>query len=156
MRPNVPEPSDRGGVPQAAPVPDTPRSRIAEEHRVLRLTLARIETLDEPGALLRELRALRPLLAEHFAGEEAADGLHRVIDATAPHRIAEVHELFAEHRECLATIDRLCDTLAELIAGPVAALRSEVAELCGSLHRHEAAETELLSNALYEELGGSG
>lgn len=156
MRPNVPDPSAGGSVAEAAPDLATPRSRIAEEHRLLRQTLTRIETLDEPAALLRELRAFRPLLAEHFAGEEAADGLHRVIDATAPHRIAEVHELFAEHRECLATLDRLCDTLAELISGPVAALRAEVGELCGRLHRHEAAETELLSNALYEELGGSG
>jgi len=156
MRPNVPDPSAGGDASHGAPVPNTSSSRIAEEHRQLRQTLARIETLDEPGALLRELRSFRPMLAEHFAGEEAADGLHRVIDATAPHRIGEVHELFAEHRECLATIDRLCDALAELISGPVAKLRGEVGELCGQLHRHEAAETELLSNALYEELGGSG
>ncbi len=65
-----------------------------------------------------------------------------------------MRELFAEHRECLESLDRLIESLAGLVAGPLAAVRREVAELCARLHRHEAAETELLSDTLYEELGG--
>lgn len=156
MRPDVPDSSGRGGTSHAAPAVTAPGSRIAEEHLQLRSALARIEALEEPDALLRELRALRPRLAEHFAGEEAADGLHRAIDASAPHRIAVVRELFAEHRECLEALDRLIEATSELLAGPVAAVRREVSELCARLHRHEAAESELLSDVLYEELGGSG
>ncbi len=156
MSPNVPDPSGRDGGFPAAETAAAPASRIAEEHRQLRRALARIEALEEPGALARDLRALRPRLAEHFAGEEAADGLHRVIDAAAPHRLAQVRDLFAEHRECLVSLDHLIAGIEDLLAGPVAAARRDVAELCARLHLHEAAETELLADALYEELGGGG
>jgi len=130
------------------------RREIAEEHRTLRTLVERLEATADPEALHRRLDELRGLLALHFAREEAPDGLHRAIDGSAPHRTVSVQGLFEEHREYLAELARLAEEARALVAGPVAALREGVAELCRKLHEHEAAETELLSGALYDDLGG--
>lgn len=130
------------------------RREIAEEHRTLRALLERLAATAEPEALHRRLGELRRLLALHFAREEAPDGLHRVIDGSASHLTVSVQGLFEEHREYLAELERLASEARALVAGPVAELRRGVAELCRRLHEHEAAETELLSGALYDDLGG--
>jgi hypothetical protein len=130
------------------------RREIAEEHRTLRTLLERLEATTDLQVLLPRLDELRRLLARHFAREEAPDGLHRVVDGSAPHLTVSVQGLFEEHREYLAELERLASKVQALVEGPVAELRRGVAELCGKLHEHEAAETELLAGALYDDLGG--
>lgn len=130
------------------------RRQIAEEHRALRLLLERLETTSDPQALLLRLDELRGLLARHFAREEAPDGLHGVIDASAPHLVVSVQGLFEEHREYLAELERLAGTVRACLEGPVAEARRGVTELCRKLHEHEAAETLLLAGAMYDDLGG--
>ncbi|HSL85083.1 MAG TPA: hypothetical protein VLF66_20095 [Thermoanaerobaculia bacterium] len=130
------------------------RREIAEEHRALRTLLERLETTADLQILLPRLDELRRLLALHFAREEAPDGLHRVVDSSAPHLVVSVQGLFEEHRECLAEIERLAEEAHVIVEGPLAELRRGVSELCRKLHEHEAAETELLAGALYDDLGG--
>lgn len=130
------------------------RREIAEEHRALRALLERLEATADPEALHRRLGELRRLLALHFAREEAPDGLHRAIDGSASHLTVSVQGLFEEHREYLAELERLAVKALAIVDGPVAELRRGVAGLCRKLHEHEAAETELLSGALYDDLGG--
>jgi hypothetical protein len=154
MRPTAPDQRTRGNASPATGASAASRHEIAEEHRLLRRTLERIERTAELGALVAELGELRTLLVEHFAREEAPEGLHRVIDTSAPHLMASVQGLFDEHRECLETLDRLTEEARACLEGPVADVRRELGELCRRLHAHEAAETELLSGALYDELGG--
>ena len=124
------------------------RREIAEEHRALRTLLERLETTADLQILLPRLDELRRLLALHVAREEAPDGLHRVVDSSAPHLVVSVQGLFEEHRECLA------EEAHVIVEGPLAELRRGVSELCRKLHEHEAAETELLAGALYDDLGG--
>lgn len=127
---------------------------IEDEHRALRARLGRLEETAALEELVSELAELRGLLAVHFAHEEAPGGLHRVVDASAPHLAASVEQLFEEHRVCLEALDRLIETGRRCLEGPVAEVRDGVAELCRRLHEHEAAETELLAGAVYEEVGG--
>lgn len=130
------------------------RREIAEEHRTLRTLLERLEATTDLQVLLPRLDELRRLLARHFAREEAPDGLHRVVDGSAPHLTVSVQGLFEEHRECLAELERLASKAHVIVEGPLAELRRGVADLCRQLHEHEAAETELLAGALYDDLGG--
>ena len=131
-----------------------PPGTIEDEHRTLRAQLGRLEETAALEELVSELAELRGLLAVHFAREETPAGLHRVVDASAPHLAASVADLIEEHRVCLEALDRMLETGRRCLEGPVAEVRSGVAELCRRLHEHEAAETELLAGAVYEEVGG--
>ena len=130
--------------------------QIAEEHERLRALLGRVEGEKGLRGLLALLGELRAELAEHFAHEEAAGGLETVVAESAPHLAGQVDELFEEHRRCLEEVDRLRDKAAAILDGPAAEVRREVVALCETLHEHERQETELLSGALYDEIGGSG
>lgn len=134
----------------------TVSGRIAEEHRHLRELLERIGATRELEPLLTLLGELRADLVEHFATEEAPGGLHDVIDGEAPHLVERVHDLFDEHRRVLEEIDRIRERVRQALDGPVTELLRDADRLVRTLHEHEAAETELLSGALYDELGGSG
>lgn len=131
-----------------------PPETIEGEHLALRARLGRLEGTAALEELVSELTELRALLAIHFAREEAPGGLHRVVDASAPHLAASVDALFEDHREYLETLDRLTETARRCLEGPVAEVRTGVGALCRRLHEHEAAETELLAGAVYEEVGG--
>lgn len=128
---------------------------IAEEHRALRASLARIEETTDLRLLLPLLEDLRELLAAHFAHEEAVDGLHEVIGDAAPHLLTAVQRLFDEHRECLELLDRLGERARECYEGPVREVLDQVGALAAKLHAHEAQETELLAGAVYEDVGES-
>jgi hypothetical protein len=138
---------------QSADSPISPAT-IEDEHRILRALLGRLEATTGLEELVPGLAELRSLLAVHFAREEAPSGLHRVVDASAPHLAALVADLIEEHRVCLETLDRLIEAGRRCLEGPVAEVRDGVAKLCRRLHAHEAAETELLAGAVYEEVGG--
>ncbi len=140
-----------------APVDDEVRVRqqIAEEHAALREILGRIQGT-------RELAPLRPLLAElgrllrqHFAREEAADGLHPMVEESAPHLLPNVQRLFDEHRELAARLESLEEKARQLWEGPLTEVFAEAGELARRLHEHEVAEGELLAGAMYEDLGFS-
>jgi hypothetical protein len=77
-----------------------------------------------------------------------------VVGASAPHLAAPVAGLIEEHGECLEALDRLIEAGRRCLDGPVAEVRRGVAEVSRRLHAHEAAETELLAGAVYEEVGG--
>lgn len=130
------------------------RREIAQEHRQIRALVEELETTSGLGALLPLLADLRGLLVTHFAREEAPDGLHRVVDGAAPRLSTSVQLLFDEHRQMLAALDGIEERGRACLEGPVAEVRRSVLELCRQLHEHEAAETELLAGALYEDIGG--
>jgi hypothetical protein len=131
-----------------------PPGTIEEEHRALRALLGRLERSAAREELLTGLAELRGLLTVHFAREEAPGGLHRVVGASVPHLAAPVAGLIEEHGECLEALDRLIEAGRRCLDGPVAEIRRGAAEISRRLHEHEAAETELLAGAVYEEVGG--
>lgn len=130
------------------------RREIAQEHRQIRSVVEVLETTGNLEALLPCLAELRTLLERHFAREEAPEGLHRVVDAAAPRLAASVQVLIEEHREFLEALDLISERARECLEGPIAEVRRSVAELCRRLHEHEAAETDLLAGALYDDIGG--
>lgn len=130
------------------------RREIAAEHRQIRSLVTELEGTRDLEVLLPRLAELRGLLVSHFAREEAPGGLHRVVDRTAPRLAGPVQALFDEHRELLADVDELIERTQACLEGPIAEVRRSVTALCHGLHAHEAAETDLLAGALYDDIGG--
>ena len=130
------------------------RERIALEHRRLSAQLDLIEQTADPARLPADLERLRVLLAEHFAGEEAADGLHEALGGATPHLLPAVQHLFDEHREFLADLHSLTSRARWLAAGPLAELRAGVAGLAARLRDHEAREDDLFGESVYTDIAG--
>lgn len=148
------EPHPDAGASTLVGAASATRREIVAEHRQIRDLVSRLETTGELEALLPRLAELRGLLVSHFAREEAPGGLHQVVDGSAPRLAGAVQVLCHEHRELLARVDDLAERARACLDGPVAEVRGAVADLCRGLHAHEAAETELLAGALYEDVGG--
>lgn len=131
------------------------RRRIDEEHRRLGELLGALERTTDLTELAPRLAELRELLVAHFASEEGPQGMHDIVAEGAAHRLPNVQHLFEEHRAILVGLERLRDETVACFEGPVRRVLAGVAELAGTLRRHEADEEELFSEAFYSDLGGN-
>lgn len=131
----------------------TPDSRIADDHALLGDLLGRLAAarqIDDFGPVLDQLREF---LVAHFEMEEAHDGLVAVVQDAAPHQVALLDALFAEH---LAILKRL-DAISDQVDAAKAACERVVAEsavLIEQLRSHEDRENELIIDTLNRDLGG--
>lgn len=130
------------------------RQRIEREHEALRTLLGRVEETDDLQRLLDLLGELKTALADHFDSEEALNGLHAVIDRTAPHKQNALDELFEEHRAFLTRVDELAGGARRCLEGPMKEVVDGARELARRLREHEERETELFLDANYIEYGG--
>lgn len=139
--------------PSPSTDPDS-RQRIDDEHRHLNTLLEELVATRDAARIETLLGTLRELLTQHFATEEAPDGLHEIVTQRAPHRMPNLQELFVEHREMLRRVVHLRDEAAALVAGPLARLYEQVEALASSLRAHEAVEDEIFGEAFYTDIGG--
>jgi hemerythrin len=128
--------------------------RMEEEHHSLRGLLVEVNQTYDLFKLLPLLEELKTELREHFEQEESEGGFGAVVSDSAPHKANVVDHLFDEHVEFLQTMDGLQGKVEELLVGPVAEMRATIAGLCARIEAHEAKENELLSEALYTDIGG--
>lgn len=130
------------------------KSRIDAEHHTLRGLVHRVDEHRDLTTMVPLLEELRQLLEEHFAHEEEADGMADLVRVAAPHRMDTVDQLFDEHRRFLADTDVLIERIRACLSGPTQDVYDRAHALAVALHDHEARETELLSDAMYEDEGG--
>jgi hypothetical protein len=131
------------------------RPDIAAQHRELRQMLSEIEATNDLGRLVTVLEDLRSELRLHFADEEREDGgLAEAVGASAPRHMRRLDQLLAEHAQLLQEADRLITRGRTLLDGAVRDIQQEALALSEHLRRHEAQETELLSDAVYADIGG--
>ena len=131
------------------------RADIETQHRELREMLGAIEASAELTQLLPMLEQLRAELQEHFADEEREDGgLAEAVGATAPRHLRRLAELLDEHRRLLETVDELIVRGRTLVNGPGRDLVRDARAFSRQLKRHETRETELLTDAVYADIGG--
>jgi len=130
------------------------RDQIALEHKNLRELCDRIESTADLAEIVPQLNALRTLLREHFATEEAPDGFYETVQRTAPHFSARLSRLLDEHKELLVDLDRVAGQAILCLEGPVADVRRQAAELSRRLKAHEQDECDLLSDSIYSDIGG--
>lgn len=128
-------------------------SRIAQQHKELRDTLARVIETTNLERLIPLLEDLRHQLRVHFADEEGEGGLADAIGESAPRHMRAVEVLFDEHREFLQTLGGLIERCQALLLGPKAEILRDVQSLSERLHEHEARETDLLTDSVYTDVG---
>ena len=127
-------------------------AEVMEDHRRMTTLLAKLECekgLESTDALLAELREL---LVLHFAREEGEDGLVTIVTADAPRHIHTLQELMAEHGDILKVIDSLRERIKKCLAES-AGICEDSGSLIEMLQSHEARENEIISDALYTDLG---
>lgn len=127
--------------------------RIQAEHENLGRLVNRLDAARDIETIVPILQELHVALVDHFATEEADDGLHQAIGHTAPEKERALDELFAEHREFLVRLERL-RRRADGIRQSLADMVDQGRRLAADLKAHEVRETELFLDAVYSEHGG--
>jgi len=131
------------------------RADIEMQHRELREMVAAIEATVELTQLVPLLEELRAELQAHFADEEREDGgLAEAVGASAPRHLRRLDELLGEHARLLEAVDELIARGRTLVNGAVRDLLRDTRAASRQLKRHEARETELLTDAVYADIGG--
>jgi hypothetical protein len=128
---------------------------VFEDHEALRAILARVEECTELRRLPLQLVELRVLLKDHFALEEAPDGMAAVVRDNAPNQLGRLQGLMSQHPSLLDALDEILDKARRVVNGPLTELDDDLRALCDRLREHEAEETRLLTDALYTDLGES-
>ena len=131
------------------------RADIETQHRELRELLGAVEASAELTQLVPLLEQLRSELQAHFADEEREEGgLAEAVGASAPRHLRRLEELLGEHAHLLETVDELIVRGGALLHGAVRDVVRDTRALGRQLRRHEARETELLTDAVYADIGG--
>ena len=128
---------------------------IEHDHHAIKEILERLEATMDPHLLLPILEELRMSLVEHFAREEAPEGLHEIIADMSPTTVASLQNILGEHEQFLVRLDSLIERTRKVVRGPLAEILGDVASLSESLHDHEARETDLFTEAVFTDLGRS-
>ena len=124
-----------------------------EAHRTIRQATGRLGSASDLRELLQRLHELRLLIAPHFTDEERPDGFFDLIRARSARHLGTVKQLENEHQAFLGAIDGLAEQVRACLAGPVAHILKEAAELARRMYEHEAREDALLGDALYIDIG---
>ncbi len=127
--------------------------KMADEHRELRQTLDRIEQESDLTALIALLKDLYAQLDQHFAEEESEDGLSQTIGDASPQHSRRLEQLFDEHKAFLATTASIMDRAQALLDGPKTTIVRDAQHLADDLRAHEEAETEIVMDSIYSDIG---
>lgn len=141
---------------ESASEPVVSPSDFAHDHHALNVVLRRMLSTRDLNLLIPLLNELHQLLEEHFAREEESDGLYQVVSDAAPQHLEQVRKLLAEHSGFLTTVKALEAKAKASVDDPKNDVFDGVILLCQDLEMHEAMENDILTDALYRDLGESG
>ncbi len=129
------------------------KDQVQEAHRKIQQATRGIATARTLVELLQRLQEFRLLIAPHFTDEEKPDGFFDLIRARSSRHLGTVKQLENEHQALLGEVDGLAEQARACLAGPVAHILKEAADLARRLSEHEARESMLLVDALYIDIG---
>jgi len=107
---------------------------------------------DVKGRLL----SLRRNLLEHFREEETGS-FGTTFPQTFPHLAGRASELLAQHPAILRSVDAALVAAGRVPADDAGAaheLKASLHQLLATIRRHEAAENELVLDAVWDDFGG--
>ncbi len=117
---------------------------VLDEHAELRDLLAQIREASDRRILRGLLTRLAALLATHFAREEAADAVTRLLADSA----GSAEHLARDHQEILARLADLRERLDGDVERGSEGVEDGVAALVDALHAHDARESEQIGRSL--------
>lgn len=135
------------GVNPPAPQPES----IHEQHAGLRIRFGELAAERDPDRSMTLLVQLSADLRSHFAFEELEDGFFDDILRQKPSLYDRVEMLRQEHVEFMDILNGLLDRLGR--GAQNLTLRDETIALAGRLLAHEAAESQLIAETTYGEIG---
>jgi hypothetical protein len=147
----------------AAPLPPQDLARqTRQEHDALVAAKQRLEaalTAAAPGResawttrVRRELEGVQAALAQHVASAESSQGLLVQVEVCRPTLARQLEHLRRQHADLL----RQLAALLRQAAGPtvdVSALRQQAGQFLHALRQHQAAETDLIFESFYTDIG---
>jgi iron-sulfur cluster repair protein YtfE (RIC family) len=131
------------------------RSTLAaqeSQHATVRGLIAATRAASTASDLRPLLTRMSSLMADHFAHEEAEDGVFAFVLETNPMAGHAIDRFVAEHRDFLA---RASAASAALDSDPSGVVKAAHA-LCDDLAAHEELENEVLLQTHNEDIGGRG
>ena len=117
------------------------------QHASIRSLLHDVQGAAGPRELAPLLEEMSLMLQEHFGHEEAEGGVFDGIVDADPMRQADVDALVGQHRDFMNRLDQARAALLASDGQAMALARS----LSADIAEHEAAENELMADALYDE-----
>jgi hemerythrin len=144
----------RKQVPAAGPAHQA-AEHIQAQHDDLRGLVEGLRRIRDMDVLVPQLRALRQSLIRHFAQEEGPEGFRPIVTQSAPHHLDHMHRLFDEHKGFLTTLTLLVERAEAKREEERKEILEEVGMFVDRLRVHESEESQLLSETLYTDLGGS-
>ena len=141
--------------PSPDPSPAQVQEQILHDHHRVYAAVRQIEYARELRELLQSIQQLRVLIRAHFLDEEAPGGFFEVIRERSARHLAAVDGLARDHQAFLADLDKLTERALDCLAGPVAEVLKQGAQLARRMQEHEKRENRILMDAMYEESGQS-
>jgi len=141
-------PAAAGGEPRRI------RQSIEDSHREILALVAGLQVAGAPAEVGDCASRLAEMLVGHFRDEEQPGGFFDQISARLPIAEPRLAGLRQQHRELLGLCCDLRDRAAAGVA-PLAELLEQRDRLAQLLHKHESAETRLMTRAWYTDLGSS-
>jgi len=126
--------------------------RIAAEDRHVRELNHRLRQCADLEALLACATELRAMLVDQFTGEEQPGGFFDAESLQSPRHIARLEDLRREHGAMLRELDALIGRATRVLTEAVA-IREDASVIGQRLEAHEAAEDDVLLDALETDLG---
>ena len=136
--------------------PSAAISEVLQQHRAVHHLVGELRAATDLRDALRCLETLDAFLARHFEAEQAPDGFYDTILNTAPFFERRAKALIDDHGRVSTDIAGVCERVRELLDGPMADIFRDIDALSRRIIEHESGENQLLSDALYNELGGQG
>jgi len=101
----------------------------------------------------RELDLVRSAISAHATNFEEKDGIFDEVEVANPRLSSRADELRSEHGAMIACADGLALRLPADADADFALLRRDIASLLTTLRTHRAAETDLIFEAFWTDLG---
>lgn len=138
---------------------------VESDHKALLKALSDLETaFEHPDTemfgewkleRLWQLRDFLNQLQKHFDLEETG-GFNEKMSRTAPHLVAQIEHLEEDHLKITSDLTHIIDVLKGVYqpdSPKLQRVHSRVQDLVQFIRVHEAAETDIIQEAFYQELG---
>ncbi len=128
------------------------QERFRHDHVTLLRLVKELTAEDRPEALAAASETLSETLVAHFREAEGEFGIFKQVERARPEFEPRIAGLKAQHRELLGMVQYL-GKLASAEDGSIEATLEARDRLLAKLRSHEATETRLVTDSVYQDLG---
>ena len=140
-------------APDSETAPVGPEGRLLADSSRVELMAQQLKQAHGLGALVHSLKELRAILERHFSEEEAPDGFFDMVRERSAHHLGRIAQFRQQHDAFLRETDTIAALAQACLAGPVAEILKQAADLARRIEQHEMKESDLLVEAMNSDAG---